>query len=69
MTPSEGVQPLTLGLGELLGAQAAKRSEQPFQSFGDGPTSTYAEVDERVATMRRFLDVRQVAPGDAVALC
>lgn len=29
MTPSEAVHPLTLGVGELLEAQAVKRSQQP----------------------------------------
>ena len=60
--------PLTLSVGELLDAQAAARSGQPFLSFGDGRTFTYAEVAERAARVRGLLASHGVQPGDRVAV-
>jgi carnitine-CoA ligase len=62
------MNPLTMGLGELLDAKAAERPREPFLSFGDGSTLTYAESGERVARMRGLLKVHDIAPGDRVAL-
>ena len=60
--------PLTTPVGELLEVQAARRPEQPFLSFGDGTTFSYADVAVRVAQMRGALQTVDVRAGGRVAL-
>jgi len=62
------MDPLSLSVGDLLEAQAAARPQQPFLSFGDGASVTYAEAAERARRLGGFLAARGIAPGDRVAL-